>query len=53
MRQGKVDLFRSSSFGAIPISVRISTIQLSSVRIPNTTQHRWHDPAEIAMPFPK
>ena len=53
MEQGEVDLFRSSSLGAIPISiVRIQAVQFSSVRISNMNQQWWHDPAETARPPP-
>jgi hypothetical protein len=34
---------------AIPISiVKIPAVRYSSVRIPNTNQQQWHDPAETA-----
>lgn len=50
-RHGDVDLFRSSSLGAIPISVvRRLAVQFSSFRIANTNQQWWYDATETAKP---
>lgn len=50
---GDVDLFKSSSFGWFQSPfARKTAVQFSSVRILNTNQQQWHDPAETARPWP-
>lgn len=48
-----MDLFKSSSLGWFQSPfVRKTAVQFSSVRILNTNQQQWHDPAETARPWP-
>ena len=53
-RQGDVvDLLRNCSLGQYKsLFVRILRVQFSNVRIPNTNQQWWHNPAETARPLP-